>query len=74
MHSPGNNPVTGFWLFLVLQVIFVIIFAALGRYDHSLLPPQSTDLENETGEVVRQSKYPRKSTGGEITCTLTQCD
>lgn len=61
MHEPGN-PVKGYWLFLVIQIIFVIIFAALGKYDNGLLPQE----DHEGGEgaelsmvEVPQSKYPR---------------
>lgn len=61
MHEPGN-PVKGYWLFLVIQIIFVIIFAVLGKYDKGLLPQDG----HEGGEgaefsmvEVPQSKYPR---------------
>lgn len=56
MHSAeGNKSVVAFWLFLALQIIFVIIFGAIGQYDKGLLPPNEGD-EAE----VHQSKYPRK--------------
>ena len=64
MHSPGNS-VTGFVLFLVLQIIFVIVFAALGRYGKDLLP--ASDAVGKSGgengptiQEVTHSKYPRK--------------
>lgn len=64
MHSAGNS-VTGFVLFLVLQIIFVIVFAVLGRYGKELLPPTSSSIEGSDGHVsiveVPQSKYPRMS-------------
>lgn len=63
MHATGNS-VTGFVLFLVLQIIFVIVFAALGRYGKELLPPTTSSIEGGDGEAVSimevtQSKYPR---------------
>lgn len=59
MHPPGSsNSVVAYWLFLALQIIFVIIFAALGRYDKALLPP-SGELSDGV-DAVPQSKYPRK--------------
>lgn len=63
MHESGNS-VKGYWLFLVLQIIFVIIFGAFGRYDKELLP-HDVDLAEaaDGGEAmvahVPQSKYPR---------------
>lgn len=65
MHSAPNST-TAYWLFLVLQIIFVIIFAALGRYDKSLLPATAEDTQAaalEGPHEIPQSKYPRKKRG-----------
>lgn len=60
MHAGGNS-VVAFWLFLALQIIFVIIFAALARYDSTLVPVVSNSTEmHEGASVIPESKYPRE--------------
>lgn len=60
MHASGNS-VTAFVIFLVLQVVIVIIFAALGRYDKELLPSAAVEDGDSATSVdeVAPSKYPR---------------
>lgn len=59
MHTPGGNSVTGFVLFLVLQIVFVIVFAVLGRYGKGLLPSTGVHDGSPEGETSL-SKYPRE--------------
>lgn len=63
MHATGtSHSATSYWIFMVIQVIFVIIFAALARYDTALLPA-GADLGDGTDVAPAEmphSKYPRK--------------
>lgn len=60
MQAPGKS-VAGFVLFLVLQIIFVIVFAVLGRYGKGLLPATGVH-DGAPEEETSLSKYPREFT------------
>lgn len=65
MHgTTSTHSVTSYWIFMVIQVIFVIVFAALARYDTALLPAAGAELGDDGAELapaeVSHSKYPRK--------------
>lgn len=60
MHTPGAG-ISGYALLLVVQIIFLIVYAVFVRYDDSLLPMNKEVIgEEETFEKKHVPSYPRE--------------
>lgn len=63
MHTPGAG-ISGYALMLLVQIIFLIVYAVYVRYEDKLLPTSkdsiSVNVEEELFEKKHVPSYPRK--------------